>query len=1059
MIRKLVYLMFVFAVLGLTGLAVAQEVDMEIGYAIQAPVIDGEVDDIWEGATTQYIVPLEDPNNASGTWKALYDSMNLYVIVDVTDANLVNDSDGAWQDDSVEFYFDGGNTKEGPPLEGDNRQYTFGWATDEIQGTNTVLDGVEQAQVDTETGWRIEIKLPWLSLQGMDPLAGDLTGIDCFYNDDDDGGDSREAQIYTFALDGSAWNDASQWGTAMLLAVPSSKDPVPADGADGVSIDPVVSTFISSDVPMDIPDWSWTTQKNILGEATSMLEVSESINIKDLNVELDITMPGGSNGDLNVYLASPDGKKVKLFDDIGVLTSHFTNTILDDEATSAITSAKGPYRGIYKPEGKLSDFDNRDSQGTWELEIIDDWPGGPGTLNSWRIVIENPITVSWTPGEGLSQDIYFSENYDDVNGIGDAGLLANLPMDATSIEIGALALDTMYYWRVDEIGEDGVALNMGDIWSFSTPLGNVLIQKRIASGADDAEEDLNPEKLGEVDQTSSDLEMPYEDTGMGDPQIVGLRFVDIDLHPDTLILESSVQFEVDEIKDGALPVNLIIEGELNPNPGEFIAGEPNTFDISSRPRTETMVQWSVPAWENVDDQGPDQATLDISPIIQEIIGQSDWAGGNALVLIISDDPCNPSEGNRCAESYDGDPDAAPLLNISAVTETAGNPSPANGAIDVLQETILGWSGGFTSVARDVYFGAENPPAKLDQTTGRTYDIGKLAVSSTYYWKINEYDSDGNKHEGSVWSFTTVIGEATNPSPADQAMDVPVDVVFTWTPGATAISHDGYLGTTDPPEFLGNTEENFFDTADIGGLVPGTTYYWRLDAVEADGTTHVGEVWSFTTQPDQATDPSPADGVYLDGAEGMLSWTPGQDALSHDVYFGTDPDALEFVINQTEALLAIGEPNGPAPEGLVPGTTYYWRIDEVYTAVTGTGKVWSFTSKPPDHAYNPDPADGAVDVPTDVQLSWTPGFEATLHYVHFGDSLDKVSAAGGAAPISDTTFDPGPLEPGKTYYWRVDEFCSPNTIKGGVWSFTTAELKPEPAPEPEPEPEPKPEPEL
>ena len=59
----------------------------------------------------------------------------------------------------------------------------------------------------------------------------------------------------------------------------------------------------------------------------------------------------------------------------------------------------------------------------------------------------------------------------------------------------------------------------------------------------------------------------------------------------------------------------------------------------------------------------------------------------------------------------------------------------------------------------------------------------------------------------------------------------------------------------------------------------------------------------------------------------------------------------------------------------------------------------------------------------------------------GDNFDKVSAAGGAAPVSDTTFDPGPLEPGKTYYWRVDEFSSPNTIKGGVWSFTTAEPAP------------------
>jgi len=753
MIGKLINLILVFGVVALISPLAVQAVDMEIGYALLAPAIDGEVDDLWADVPTQYIVPLEDLNNASGTWKALYDSMNLYVIVDITDANLVNDSDGSWQDDSVEFYFDGGNTKDGPPLEGDNRQYTFGWATDEIQGTNTVLDGVEQAQVDTETGWRIEIKLPWLSLQGMEPLGGDLIGIDCFYNDDDDGGDSREAQIYTFALDGSAWNDASQWGTAMLVALSSAKDPVPGDGAEGVSTAPVISTFISSDVPKDIPDWSWTTQKNILGQATSTLDVSDSINIKDLNVELDITMPGGSNGDLNVYLKSPDGKKVKLFDDIGVFTSHFTNTILDDEAASSITSAKGPYRGIYKPEGKLSGFDNRDSQGTWELEIIDDWPGGPGTLNSWRIVVENPITVSWTPGEGLSQDVYFSENYDDVNGVGDAGLLANLPVDVAGVEVGDLATGTTYYWRVDEIGADGLVLNMGAVWSFSTPLGNVSIDKRIASGADDAEEDLNPDKLGEVDQTSSDLEMPYEDTDMGDPQIVGLRFVDIDLDPDMSILESSVQFEVDQIKDGALPVNLIIEGELNPDPSEFVGGDPGTFDISSRPRTETMVPWSVPVWETVDDQGPDQMTSDLTPIIEELVAQPDWAAGNALALIFSDDPCNPSEGNRCAESYDGEESAAPMLHISAITEAAGHPSPADGAVNVGTDVILSWSPGFTGVSREVYFGTENPPKKLEETTGTTYDVGTLEKSMTYYWKIDEIDADGAKHPGPVWSFT------------------------------------------------------------------------------------------------------------------------------------------------------------------------------------------------------------------------------------------------------------------------------------------------------------------
>jgi hypothetical protein len=222
------------ALTGLEILAVVkgvERVDMEIGYAIQPPVLDGEYDGIWAAASTQSFVPLDDPANASGIWKVLYDAENLYVIVDMTDDSLQNDSASSWQDDSVEIYFDGGNTKVNTPLSGDDHQYTFGWTTDDIQGTNIqgATEGMEHAQVTTDTGWRIEIKMPWLSIQGAAPQAGDLIGIDCYYNDDDGGGDSRENKLLSFStIEG--WNDASQWGTAVLAIVPEPVDP----GTDGL---------------------------------------------------------------------------------------------------------------------------------------------------------------------------------------------------------------------------------------------------------------------------------------------------------------------------------------------------------------------------------------------------------------------------------------------------------------------------------------------------------------------------------------------------------------------------------------------------------------------------------------------------------------------------------------------------------------------------------------------------------------------------------------------------------------------------------------------------------
>ena len=203
-----------------------EEVDLQIPFAMKAPVIDGEADLVWEDAPAYYFVPLADPADGSGTWKVLYDAENLYVLVDITDDSLQNDSANAWQDDSVEVYFDGGNTKLSTALSGDDHQYTFGWTADDIQGTNIAgyTEGIEQAQVTTATGWRIEIKMPWLAIQGAAAEARDLIGIDCYYNDDDDGGDTREGKMLSFSpVEG--WNDASQWATAMLLPAPAPVDP------------------------------------------------------------------------------------------------------------------------------------------------------------------------------------------------------------------------------------------------------------------------------------------------------------------------------------------------------------------------------------------------------------------------------------------------------------------------------------------------------------------------------------------------------------------------------------------------------------------------------------------------------------------------------------------------------------------------------------------------------------------------------------------------------------------------------------------------------------------
>ncbi len=191
-------------------------------------------------------------------------------------------------------------------------------------------------------------------------------------------------------------------------------------------------------------------------------------------------------------------------------------------------------------------------------------------------------------------------------------------------------------------------------------------------------------------------------------------------------------------------------------------------------------------------------------------------------------------------------------------------------------------------------------------------------------------------------------------------------------------------------------------------------------------------------------PDPKDGALLEQTWGTLSWSPGDFTVSHDVYLGDNFDdvndgaAEAFRGNQAAAYFVAGFPGFPYPDGLIPGTTYYWRIDEVNDTEPNSpwkGDVWSF-SIPPKTAYFPDPADGAESVNTDVTLSWTEGFGSKLHYVYFGDNFDDVNNAAGGLPQGTTTYTPGPLKLAETYYWRVDEFDAIATYKGDVWSFTT-----------------------
>lgn len=118
-------------------------------------------------------------------------------------------------------------------------------------------------------------------------------------------------------------------------------------------------------------------------------------------------------------------------------------------------------------------------------------------------------------------------------------------------------------------------------------------------------------------------------------------------------------------------------------------------------------------------------------------------------------------------------------------------------------------------------------------------------------------------------------------------------------------------------------------------------------------------------PTYAREPQPADAGTSMGADVILSWRPGREAASHEVYLGTDPNALTQIGTSTDPSFAAG--------ALDYATTYYWSVTEVNGAEAVSsyaGDLWSFTTP---QFGTVDGFEGYDDDCKRIFFSWVDGF--------------------------------------------------------------------------------------
>jgi hypothetical protein len=199
------------------------------------------------------------------------------------------------------------------------------------------------------------------------------------------------------------------------------------------------------------------------------------------------------------------------------------------------------------------------------------------------------------------------------------------------------------------------------------------------------------------------------------------------------------------------------------------------------------------------------------------------------------------------------------------------------------------------------------------------------------WIEFQFDRTYKLYEMLIWNynieFEDIIGYGFN--------DVTIEYLSedsNWTELEGVHQFERGLGTND---YEHNT------TIDFAGALAKAV---RLTANSNHGPYNkygLSEV-RFLYIPGWAREPDPQNGATGIHPDAILSWRPGREAATHDVYLSTDEQG---VIDGTVAAVTVTEASFDA-DTLDLGKTYHWRVDEVNTdeiPAIWEGDIWNFTT--------------------------------------------------------------------------------------------------------------------
>ena len=265
--------------------------------------------------------------------------------------------------------------------------------------------------------------------------------------------------------------------------------------------------------------------------------------------------------------------------------------------------------------------------------------------------------LSWSPGiSAVSHDVYFGDHYDDVDT--GAGNTFQGNQTATYFNVGlpgcpypdGLILDTTYYWRVDEVEEDGRTVHQGDVWSF-TVVDALTIESQVSTSEDDgyaSNEDLQNVSGDYLKVGASEFAQPPY-------YVCGMVFRNVTIPQGAVIISAYLK-----IRSYNSHLTDLVYAKVEAEAADSAEAFGGFRHMGTLPRTSASVNWDhYQSW--VEDTW--YSSPDIADVIQEVINRDGWSATSGSLTILYS--TRERDGNyRNISSYDRGREYAPKLEIT-----------------------------------------------------------------------------------------------------------------------------------------------------------------------------------------------------------------------------------------------------------------------------------------------------------------------------------------------------------------------------------------------------------